>query len=123
MLFRSRKLILQTLKTLKNIPALKNDTIHRNLILNGVIQNTEIYKIIRKGEQNLTLWRQRHPLTVRNQSIRLEQLNRMKEVLKNEDNYDENIRVLQEIATISVKPIEIIEFTNEYKPVLFPGTD
>jgi len=47
----------------------------------------------------------------------------MKEVLKNEDNYDKNMRVLQEIATISVKPIEIIEFTNEYKPVLFPGAD
>ena len=47
----------------------------------------------------------------------------MKEILKNEDNYDKNIRVLQEIATISVKPIEIIEFTNEYKPVLFPGAD
>jgi len=121
--YNSRKLILQTLKTLKNIPALKNDTIYRNQILNGVIQNTEIYKIIKQGEHNLTLWRQRHPLIVRNQSIRLEQLNRMKEVLKNEDNYDKNIRVLQEIATISVKPIEIIEFTNEYKPIQFPGAD
>jgi len=28
--YNSRKLILQTLKTLKNIPALKNDTIYRN---------------------------------------------------------------------------------------------
>jgi len=121
--YNSRKLILQTLKTLKNIPSLKNDTIYRNQILNGVIQNTEIYKIIKQGEHNLTLWRQRHPLTIRNQSIRLEQLNRMKEVLKNEDNYDKNIGVLQEIATISVKPIEIIEFTNEYKPILFPGAD
>jgi len=27
------------------------------------------------------------------------------------------------MATISEKPIEIIEFTNEYKPVLFPGAD
>jgi len=61
--------------------------------------------------------------TVRNQSIRLEQLNRIKEVLKNEDNYDKNIRILQEIATITVNPIEIIKFTNEYKPILFPGAD
>jgi len=121
--YNSRKLILQTSKTLKNIPSLKNDTIYRNQILNGVIQNTEIYKIIKKGEHNLTLWRQRHPLIVRNQSIRVEQLNRVKETLKNEDNYDKNIRVLQEIATISVRPIQIIEFTNEYKPIQFPGAD
>ena len=61
--------------------------------------------------------------TVRNQSIRLEQLNRIKEVLKNENNYDKNIRILQEIATITVNPIEIIKITNEYKPILFPGAD
>jgi len=84
--YNSRKLILQTLKTLKNITGLRNDTIYRNQILNGIIQNTEIYKIIEKGEHNLTLWRQKHPLIVRNRSIRLEQLNRMKEILKNEDN-------------------------------------
>jgi len=86
--YNSRKLILQTLKTLKNIPALKNDTIYRNQIQNGIIQNTEIYKIIKEGEQNLTLWKQRHPLTVRNQSIRLKQFNNMKEMLKKEDSYN-----------------------------------
>ena len=102
---------------------MKNDTIYRNQIQNGIIQNTEIYKIIKQGEHNLSLWQQKHPLIVRNQSIRLEQFNRMKEVLKNKDNYDENIRVLQEIATITVKPIEIIKFTNEYKPILLPGAD
>ena len=110
--YNARKLILQTLKKLKNIPALKNDTIYRNQIQNGIIQNTEIYKIIKQGQHNLTLWQQKHPLIVRNQSIRLEQFNRMKEVLQNKDNYDQNIRVLQEIATITVKPIEIIKFTN-----------
>ena len=121
--YNARKLILQTLKTLKNTPALKNDTIYRNQIQNDIIQNTEIYKIIKQGEHNLTLLQQKHPLIVRNHSIRLEQFNRMKEVLKNKDNYDENIRVLQEIATITVKPIEIIKFTNEYKPILLPGAD
>ena len=88
-----------------------------------MIQNTEIYKIIKQGEHNLTFWRQRHPLTVRNQSIRLEQFNKMKEVLNNKDKYDENIKILQEIATITVNPNEIIKFTNEYKPILFPGAD
>jgi len=45
----------------------------------------------------------------------------MKETLKNNDNYDNNIKILQEIATITVNPIEKIKFTNEYKPILFPG--
>jgi len=121
--YNARKLILRTLKTLKSIPALKNDTIYRNQIQNGIIQNTEIYKIIKQGEHNLTLWKKRHPLIVRNQSIRLEQFNRIKEALKNKDNYDKNIRILQEIATITVNPIDIIKFTNEYKPILFPGAD
>jgi len=35
--YNARKLILQTLKTQKNIPALKNDTIYRNQIQNGLI--------------------------------------------------------------------------------------
>jgi len=121
--YNARKLILKTLKTLKSIPSLKNDTIYRNQIQNGIIQNTEIYKIIKQGEYNLTLWKQRHPLIVRDQSKRLEQFNKMKETLKNNDNYDNNIKILQEMATITVNPIEIIKFTNEYKPILFPGAD
>ena len=64
--YNSRKLILQTLKAL---PTLKNDTIYRNRIQNGIIQNTEIYKIIKNSEQNLTQWRQKHPLIIRNQSV------------------------------------------------------
>ena len=47
----------------------------------------------------------------------------MKAILKKEDNYDQNIKILQELATITVKPIEIIEFTNEYEPIRFPGAD
>ena len=47
----------------------------------------------------------------------------MKAILKKEDRYDQNIKILQELATITVKPIEIIEFTNEYEPILFPGAD
>jgi len=47
----------------------------------------------------------------------------MKAILRKEDNYDQNIKILQELATITVKPIEIIEFTNEYEPILFPGAD
>jgi len=47
----------------------------------------------------------------------------MKTILKKEDRNDQNIKILQELATITVKPIEIIKFTNEYEPILFPGVD
>ena len=102
--YNSRKSILQTLKTLKNIPAQKNDTIYRNRIQQGIIQNTEIYKIIKNNEQNMTQWRQKHPLIIRNQSVRVKQLDDMKAILKKEDSYDQNIKILQELATITVKP-------------------
>jgi len=81
-------LILQTLKTLKNIPALKNDTIYRNQIQNGIIQNTAIYKIIKNNEKNLALWKQKHPLIIRNQSVRVKQFDDMKAILNKEDSYD-----------------------------------
>jgi len=47
----------------------------------------------------------------------------MKAILKKEDRYDQNVKILQELATITVKPIKIIEFTNEYEPIRFPGAD
>ena len=41
--YSSRKLILQALKTLINIPSLINDTFYRNQIAEGIIHNIEIY--------------------------------------------------------------------------------
>ena len=73
---------------MKNIPALKNDTIYRNQIQNGIIQNTAIYKIIKNNEKNLALWKQKHPLIIRNQSVRVKQFDDMKAILNKEDSYD-----------------------------------
>jgi len=47
----------------------------------------------------------------------------MKTILKKENTYDQDIKILQELAAITVKPIEIIEFANEYEPKQFPGAD
>ena len=71
----------------------------------------------------MTQWRQKHPLIIRNQSVRVKQFDDIKAILKKEDSYDHNVKILQELATITVKPIEIIKFTNEYEPILFPGAD
>jgi len=54
--YYSRKLILNALKTLKNIPYLRNDTIYRNHINKGIIYNTEIYRIIQQNRDNFTNW-------------------------------------------------------------------
>jgi len=47
--YDSRKLILQALKTLKNISSLRNNTIYRNQITKGIIHNTENYRLIQQG--------------------------------------------------------------------------
>ena len=66
--YNARKLILQALKKLKNIPSLRNDTIYRNQITEGIIYNTEIYRLIKQDHQNFTKWVKEHPLILRNQS-------------------------------------------------------
>jgi len=94
--YNARKLILQALKNLKNISSLRNDTVYRNQIQNGIIHNTEIYRIIKKDEQNLTRWNTNHPLKVRNQSQRIDQFHEKRKILQKENKYSENIKILQE---------------------------
>jgi len=119
----SRKLILQALKKLKNIPSLRNDTVYRNQVESGIIYNTKIYRIIKNDHHNLTKWVKEHPLGIRNQSQRLQQFDEMQKILKDENKHSENIKILQELATITIKPIKILEFTNNYEPIPFPGVD
>jgi len=121
--YNSRKLILQALKKLKNIPSLRNDTVYRNQTDDGIIHNTEIYRIIKEDHHNVTKWIKEHPLITRNQSQRLEQFDRMKNILNKENKHSENIKALQKLAAITIKPIEILEFTNKFEPIPFPGVD
>jgi len=80
--YNSRKLIVQALKTFKNIPSLRNDTIYRNQIAEGIIHNTEIYQLIQQGRNNFTKWIDRHRLIIRNQSYRLREFDRMHKAYK-----------------------------------------
>jgi len=119
--YNSRKLILQTLKTLQNIPSLRNDTVYRNQINKGIIYNTEIYRIIKTNQQNMTRWKEKHPLISNNQSQRLEQFDEMNKMLKKENTYSEDLKLLKELVTMTIKPIQPIEFTNNFEPIPFPG--
>ena len=119
--YNSRKLILQTLKTLQNIPSLRNDTVYRNQINKGIIYNTEIYRIIKTNQQNMTRWKEKHPLISNNQSQRLEQFDEMNKMLKKENTYLEDLKLLKELVTMTIKPIQHIEFTNSFEPIPFLG--
>jgi len=121
--YNSRKLILQTLKRLQTIPALRNDTVYQNQIQNGIIQNTEIYRIIKSDQQNLTKWIKKHPLIKTNQSNRLQQFDTMQQALEKENTFLKDIQILQGITNITIKPIQHIDFTNTYEPIPFPGID
>jgi len=52
--YNARNLILQTLKRLKNIPSLRNDTVYRNEIIKGTIINTAIDRLVKQRTDNDT---------------------------------------------------------------------
>jgi len=47
----------------------------------------------------------------------------MQKAYKKQNQHKENMKILQEIAAITIKPIKILEFTNKYEPIPFPGVD
>jgi len=49
-----RKLILNTLKGLKTIPDLRNDTVYSNRIHRGILINTEVCRIINQPQANVS---------------------------------------------------------------------
>ena len=59
--YNIQKLILNTLKSLKSIPHLRNDTIYSNRIHRGILINTEIYRIINQFQINISNWEKQHP--------------------------------------------------------------
>ena len=121
--YSSRKLILQALKTLKNIPSLRNNTFYRNQIAEGVIHNTEIYRLIQQGHKNFTNWVKKHPLIARNQSHRLREFDNLQKAYKQQIDQSHDIKLLEKLAAITLRPIKFIEFTNNFDPISFPGVD
>jgi len=54
--YNLQKLVLNTLKNLKSIPDLRNDTIYSNRIRRGIQINTENYHIINQSQINISNW-------------------------------------------------------------------
>jgi len=90
---------------------------------NGIVQNTEIYRIIKSDQQNLTKWIKEHPLIKTNQSNRLRQFDTMQKELQKENTFLQDLKILKGIANITIKPIQHIDFTNNYEPIPSPGVD
>ena len=55
-----RKLILNTLKSLKSFPDIRNDTIYSNRIYRGILINTEVYRITNQSHANVSNWDKQH---------------------------------------------------------------
>jgi len=91
---------------LKNIPFLRNDIIYRNQISEGIIYNTEIYRVTKQLHHNFTKWVKEQPLIVKNQSQKLEQFDEMRKVLKDTSRHQENMKILQELAALTIKLIK-----------------
>ena len=60
--YNIQKLILNTLKSLKSIPDVSNDTIYSNRIRGGILITTEIYRIINQSQTNASTWEKQHPI-------------------------------------------------------------
>jgi len=102
---------------------LRNDTIYQNQITKGIIHNIEISRLIQQGHQNFTNWVKKPTLIARNQSHRLREFETLQKAYKQQNKHSHDIQALEELAAITIKPIEIIEFTNNYDPTPFPGAD
>jgi len=115
--YNARKLILQALKNLRNIPALRNDTMYRNQIRRGIIINTEIYRIVRQNANNYTQWNKEHPLIIRDRSNRQRNFENMFRQHQNQFDTSQYIKQLNDISEITINPIPIYKFTNNYVPI------
>ena len=53
---------MNTLKRLKTISDLRNDTVYSNRIHRGILINTEVYRIINQSQANISDWEKQHPI-------------------------------------------------------------
>jgi len=56
-------------------------------------------------------------------SHRLEEYDKAWNVYNKQNDVSQDIQILHNLADFTVKPVEIIEFTNNYDPIPFPGVN
>jgi len=115
-----RKLILNTLKTLKTIPDLRNDTVHSNRIHRGILINTEAYRIINQSQDNVSNWEKEHPIKQMNAKQQRKNLEEIFE--RHNQNFDltQDREDLKELAELTKIPVEVYNFTYHFDPITVP---
>jgi len=118
--YNIRKLILNTLKSLKSITNIRNDTIYSNRICKGILINTEIYRIINQSHTNVSKWDKQHPIKQIN--AELQRKNLAESFDRHKQNFDltQDLKDLQEIVEMTIKPVEVYNFTYHFVPITFP---
>jgi len=118
--YNLRKLILNTLKNLKSIPDLRNDTIYSNRIRREIPINTEICRIIYQSQISISNWEKQHPIKQVNAE---QQRKNLEESFKrHKQNFDltQDLEDLQDIVEMTIKPVEVYNFTYHFVPITVP---
>jgi len=103
------------------MPFIRNDTIYRNQIHEGITTTAEINRLVRRDAHNMTLWQNEHPLITRDQSRRQKYFENMVQHHRAQFDTANDTKMLEDIAEITIKPVQICKLTNKYEPIQIPG--
>jgi len=118
--YNVRKLILNSLKTLKTIPDLRYDTVYSNRIHKGILINTEAYRIISQSHTSFSNWEKQHPIKQIN--VEQQRKNLEESFERHNQNFDltQDMEHLQYVVKMTIKPVEVYNFTYHFVPVTVP---
>jgi len=118
--YNLRKPTLNTLKSLKSIPDLRKDTIYSNRIRRGILINTEIYRIINQSQTNISNWEKQHP--IKQVNAEQQRKNLEQSFKRHKQNFDltHDLKDLQEIVEMTIKPVEVYNFTYHFVLITVP---
>jgi len=118
--YNLRKLILNTLKSLKSIPDLRNDTIYSNRIRRGTLINTEIYRIINQSQTNASNWEKQH--LIKQVNTEQQRKNLEENFKRHRQNFvlTQDLEDLQDIVEMTMKPVEVYNFAYHFVPITVP---
>ena len=118
--YNVRKLILNALKSLKSIPDIRNVTIYSNPIRRGILINTEVYCIINQSHANVSTWDKQHPTKQINAEQQKKNLEESFERHKQNFDLTQDLEDLREIVEMTIKPVEVYNFTYHFVPITVP---
>jgi len=86
----------------------------RNLI------NTEVYRIINQSQANVSIWDKQHPIKQINAEQQRKNLEESFERHKQNFDLTQDLKDLREIVEMTIKPLEVYNFTYHFVPKTVP---